>query len=408
MKSDKEKHIIVYTFQSIEDPLIKGLMLQYLLSLVKNSNYTFHMITHEQQVFSLTPDANEKLRLELLANKIHWYPVKYHNGRFLILKKMYDFLHSALYCLKIKWKFKSEIIIGFLPLAAGFSAILAPILRLKLITYCFEPHSEYMVDFGIWSRKSFKYALLRKYERTQLEISKEIIVPTSHTKKLTDKISPYSRKHVFPISIDTDKNVFNEVFRNKFRMEHNITDKKVILYMGKFGGLYYDIPLFLDFLYKFKGFQNYHILIISSDVVPIKNYIESLKMDSSFFTLLDFIPYDFIHDYISIADIGIVAVPPLPSQRYRTPVKTGLYLSCGIPYIINKGVAEDDSIAEIENVGVVVENFTTHDMNDLNQKIAVILDDKGTYSRCRDTAIKYRSHHKALEVLQQILKDHYI
>lgn len=383
-------------------------MLQYLLSLVKDTDYEFHLITHEQPSFELSKEEEIRIRKELKDQNIHWYPVKYHNGRFLLLKKLYDFVLSAWHCTKIKWKFKSEIIIGFLPLAAGFSAILAPILRLKLITYCFEPHSEYMVDFGIWSRKSWKYVLLRKYERSQLEISKEIILPTSHTEKLVEKVNPFARKHVFPISIDTDKNVFNELFRSQFRAKNGILNKRVILYMGKFGGLYYDIPFFLNFLYQFKQFSDYHVMIISPDVIPIKNYLQSSGKDSTFFTLLDFIPYDNIHDYISVADLGVVAVPPLPSQKFRTPVKTGLYLSCGIPYMINRDVAEDDLIAEKEQVGVVVNDFTSHDIMELKQKMEVLLNDKAIHQRCRDTAIKYRSHHKALEVLRQILKDHYI
>jgi hypothetical protein len=123
---------------------------------------------------------------------------------------------------------------------------------------------------------------------------------------------------------------------------------------------------------------------------------------------LNFIPYDRIHDFISIADIGIVAVPPLPSQIYRTPVKTGLYLSCGIPYIINRGIAEDDIIAERERVGVVTNDFTSHDMNQLIEKIEQLLADKEISRRCRETAIKYRSHQKAIEVLRKVLKDNYI
>jgi hypothetical protein len=402
------KHIIVYTFQSVEDPLIKGLMLQYLLSLVKSTDYSFHLITHEQPEFKLSSEELKLRKQELEKNNIFWYPVNYHNGRFLVFKKIYDFVHSAYYCFKIKRKFKPNIIIGFLPLAAGFSAILAPILRLKLITYCFEPHSEYMADFKLWSRNSLKFALLRKYERTQIEVSKEIIVPTSHTKIFADKINPYSKKHVFPISIDTDKNVFNKEFREGFRKKNSLENKKVLLYMGKFGGLYYDIPFFIDFLYKFISFENYHILIISPDSLEIEKYIGNKKMDQTFFTILSFIPYDLIHNYISVADIGIVAVPPLPSQIYRTPVKTGLYLSCGIPYIINKGVAEDDIIASRENVGVVVNDFTIHDIKELTIKIDNLLTNENLAERCRNTAIKYRSHQKALEVLQQVLKDNYI
>ncbi len=403
-----KKNIIVYTFQSLEDPLVKGLMLQYLTSLAVKDNLTFHLITHEQKSFKLSEAEMKQKKENLADNNILWYPINYHKGRFLIFKKLYDFLVASYICFKVKIKYNTKVIIGFLPIAAGFSAILAPVLRLKLITYCFEPHSEYMVDFKIWSRKSWKFALLRKYERTQLEISSAVIVPTFYTKELVEKYNPYNKKYVLPISIDTEKNIFNEKFRNEFREKNNLGNKKIILYLGKFGGIYYDTPTFMEFLYKFEALGDYHALIISSDFLELENYLQKKHWDESFFTLHDFIPYDQIHNYISIADIGIVAVPPLPSQKYRTPVKTGLYLSCGIPYLINKGVAEDDRIALTENVGWVVDDLTHVDMNELNQKIITLLRDENLRNRCRETAVNHRSHKKAVEVLREVIKDNYI
>ncbi len=383
-------------------------MLQYLVSLSADQNYVFHLITHEQTEFRLTASEESHRKRELRDLNIQWYPIEYHNGKFLILKKLYDFMIATMICGKIRWRYKARTIIGFLPIAAGFSAILAPVLGMKLITYCFEPHSEYMADFGIWSRKSLKYILLKKFEREQLEVSNSVIVPTSYTLELADGINPYSHKFVFPISIDTDKNVFNASFRESFRKENGLEGKRILLYMGKFGGIYYDIPYFLRFIYSFHELENYHVVLISSDAKEIRRFLHENDFDNSFFTVFDFITYDLIHDYISIADLGLVAVPPLPSQKYRTPVKTGLYLSCGIPYLINKGIAEDDLIAEKENVGCVVDDFTNVDVRELDKKISVLLNDVDIADRCRNVALKYRSHKKAVDVLRKVIEDIYI
>lgn len=403
-----KKHIIVYSFQSLEDPLVKGLMLQYLISLSHNQKYFFHLITHEQINFELSGAQKKKKIAELEQYHIYWHPVKYHSGRFLIFKKLFDFLNAAFICAKIRIKYKAKVIIGFLPIAAGYSAILAPVLNVKLITFCFEPHSEYMADFKIWSRRSLKYILLRKYEMEQIQISNAMIVPTNYTAKLVEKINPYTKKYVFPISVDTDKNILDASFRTVFREQRNIQNKKVILYLGKFGGIYYDIPQFIDFLYKFRTYPEYHVLIISPDADKINSYLTEQNYDISFFTVLNFIPYDEIHKYISCADMGVVAVPVFPSQKYRTPVKTGLYLSCGIPYLINKGIAEDDLIAKKEGVGVVVADILTANMEDINNAVSDLLKSEKLAERCRNVAVKYRSHTKAVQVLEKVLEDIYI
>lgn len=396
------KHIIVYSFQSLNDPLLKGLMLQYLVSL-NDTGKTFHLITHEQKAFELSKSEQEIKKNELAENNIIWHPIPYHNGKFLLIKKLYDFLVSFFICLKIKFRYRTDTILGFLPIAGGYSAIIASVLRLKLVVYCFEPHSEYMADFKIWPRKSLKFLLLKKFEREQIEVAKDIIVPTSYTYQLVKKINPFVNVYTFPISIDTDKNIFDVGKRNELRSKLNIGDKKVVFYMGKFGGIYYDVPTLCQFLSQIVNFKKYHILIISPDKKEVDEYLKSIGINETSFTVLDPVPYDILHHYISVADVGIVAVPPLPSQIYRTPVKTGLYLSCGIPYLINKGIAEDDIIASQNRVGVVVEDFNKCNIQELTDQIEELWNDELLQERCRQTAVGLRSHKKAIEILKHIL-----
>jgi glycosyltransferase involved in cell wall biosynthesis len=304
----------------------------------------------------------------------------------------------------LKLKHRPKKIIGFLPVAAGLSAILAPVLRLKLIVYCFEPHSEYMADFGIWKRNSLKFLLLRKYEMEQVEIASHIIVPTIHTRELVKKMNPYIKASLLPISIDTDQNHPDAESRMRLRQQLKINDKKVLLYMGKFGGIYYDIDTLIQFLNKFDHLE-FHVLIISSDKKNIDEFIEAENLDKSFFTVLDYIPYDQIYRFISAADMGIVAVPPLPSQKYRTPVKTGLYLACGIPYLVNEGIAEDDMIALKYNIGSVVHDFMDADIRMLTNSINELLSDPDLPNRCRKLAIQFRSHHYAVKLIETILSE---
>ncbi|MES1182110.1 MAG: hypothetical protein ABUL44_04875, partial [Flavobacterium sp.] len=60
----KSKHIIIYTFQSLEDPLVKGLILEYLKT-HKGEELIFHLITHEQEEFVLDPGQVTAKKAEL-------------------------------------------------------------------------------------------------------------------------------------------------------------------------------------------------------------------------------------------------------------------------------------------------------------------------------------------------------
>lgn len=406
----KKKHIIVYSFQSLADPLMKGLMLEYIKQTDPELHLHFHLITHEQKHYSLT-DEEKKIQKNLLLTEsnISWYPVTYHSGKFILLKKLFDFIRTFFICLRVKREFRTETIVGFLPIAGGYSAIISKILRLKLVVYCFEPHSEYLADFGIWKRSSLKFRLLGYFEKFQVKHSGYLIVPTSYSETLAKKINTTGKIYVCPISVDTNLMKYSEEKRNEIRKIINCGNKTVIIYTGKFNGIYYPVHVIRDFFEKLNsGGNEFFLFIISPDQELVKKEFEGADSASSVY-ILPPVPYEELSGYISAADIGIVAVPPYPSQKYRTPVKTGIYLSCGLPYLVNRGIAEDDLVAERENVGIVTEDFTGTDYSSTKQKILFLLNENKSElrERCRKVAEKTRATGIAAGILNDIFTDIY-
>ncbi|MBL7885090.1 MAG: hypothetical protein JNL69_13535 [Bacteroidia bacterium] len=404
-----KKHLIIYSFQSIEDPLLKGLMLEYILRLNNNSNdVTYHLISHEQEPFILK-GVNKNRKYDYLKNRnIIWYPINYKNGKLLLLKKLLNFIQTLIICLKIKIKFKPKAIIGFLPIAGGFSYIIANLLRLKLIVFCFEPHSDYMVDFKIWKKKSIKYKLLNKFETLQLKNADYLVLPTSYSIHKANLVNPHSKKYLVPISIDTDAMKFSLEKRQKVRTEINANNKIVIIYTGKFGGIYYSSDEIISFFKKlYEQNKNYFIYIITPNTNDVNTSIKKQQLSSDSYFVSNTVPYEELSFHISAADIGLVAVPPFPSQKYRTPVKSAIYLSCGIPYIINKGIAEDDLVAEKENVGIVVENIKMTSAESIDRKIISLLSNDRALLRenCKKTAKKYRGIDNSTLALYEIIND---
>lgn len=401
------KSIIVYSFQGIKDPLFEGLILQYLKKANKNKAYHFHIITHEQYLTS----QEEKLSfVKSLENyNINWYAVQYKNGRFLLLKKAQNFLYSLWLAWRIKRKFKAKVILGYLTIAGAFSYIISKILNLKLIIYCFEPHSDYMVDFGTWSAKSLKYRLLNAFEKLEARDCDYLLVPTSHTLKLVKSWNPRAKKILqVPISVDTEKFKFSEQHRNQLRNKHGIEDRTVAFYLGKFGSLYYDekeYALFCKLLYQHN--PNFYFLIVTPNPQEeVENAFLEQGISKDDFIVLPKIPYDEVESYISSADLGMVAIPPFPSQKYRTPVKVGNYLACSLPYLITRGIADDDVLAEKENVGVVFDSLEEKDFEKSVLALDKLLseDKQALRQRCRKVAITERGLDNAEKAINTLLE----
>lgn len=399
--------IIVYSFQGIKDPLFEGLILQYLKKANKNKKYHFHIITHEQYLAS----ENEKQEFihSLKDHNISWYPVQYKNGRFLLLKKTQNFLYSLSLAWKVKRKFKAKVIFGYLTIAGAFSYIISKILNLKLIIYCFEPHSDYMVDFGIWSAKSLKYRLLNTFEKREARDCDYLLVPTSHTLELVKSWNPRAKKILqAPISVDTDKFKFCPQHREELRKKYKIENRTVAFYLGKFGYLYYDekeFAIFCKLLHRHN--PNFYFLIVTPNPQQeVEDAFLEQGISKNDFIVLPKIPYNEVESYISSADLGLVAIPPYPSQKYRTPVKVGNYLACSLPYLITRGIADDDTLAEKENVGVVFDTLEPKDFEKSTAALDKLLseDKEILRERCRQVAIKERGLHNAERAINELLE----
>jgi glycosyltransferase involved in cell wall biosynthesis len=401
-----KKNIIVYCILSLKDPLIEGLILDYLksVSLVDNS-CIFHLLTEESDIYK-QQKTNQEIQNELQNYNIKWYPITYRKGKLLLLWKLIAGLTRLYQIALIKIKYNPKLIIGYLSVAGDFAVIFSKIFNLQFLSFCFEPHSLYMLDFNTWTKKSFKYKIMSFFEKMQVKEADYLTVPTIHTKELSISWNTKAKKIVdLPISIDTESIFFKEEERNKLRKKYAIPDhKKVVLYLGKFNGIYYNEKEVALFYKQLADLDNnfYPFIITPDDIKTINQHYSSLFPNNQY-TIIGKIPYDEISSYISMADIGLVAVPPLPSQKYRTPVKTANYLACGIPVITNKISDEDDWILE-NKIGIVLEDFT------LNKKIidelnALLIDVDSLRVRCREKVIERRGKQNTIKVLTEIFNE---
>jgi glycosyltransferase involved in cell wall biosynthesis len=388
-----ERSVIVFVYNSADDPLFKGNLLPLLQQMSRSQpDLRFELITYEQEQYPLTAQQRADRLREWAADRIYWHPLTWHSGSFKLAKKSYDLTLGLLLCTRLRLG-GARSIMGMCTVAGSFAFLIAKTLGLKYFAYQYEPHSEFMRDCGVWSEQSLAYRGLHYVEGLVGRHADLISTGTSHMiDRLQEWKSP-ALTYRLPTGVNEDRFQFSAEKRAAIRARYHLrADQRVVLYLGKFGDLYYDQEVAELFRALLDELPDLHFLIATPDPpARIAGLMEQAGLPATCVTITRS-SYEEVPAYISAADLGIVAVPPLPSQRFRSPIKVGEYLCCGLPYLVCRGVSEDDMVAIRDHVGVVVENFTAQEAKRVVPRIEELLtEDKDQLrARCRQAGIAYR------------------
>ncbi|MEP5613665.1 MAG: hypothetical protein ABJP45_15545 [Cyclobacteriaceae bacterium] len=359
------KHILVTSYHSYKDPIVYGLLLKYLIRFQElERGVRFHYITFEQENFRLS--AKEiKLEKQLLEEKgIYWHPLKYHSGGLsIILKKLFDFTNLLVSLLFIRIKFRPRYVIGFTSISGIFAFLSGKFLGMSSLVLNMEPHATYMSDFGIWRTTSLKYKTLNWLEWMTIKNCSHLFLPTKAFYRVAKNLRADKPSYFLPTGINVNQRNFLPEERERLRNEKGFkNDDLVLIYLGKFGGIYYSAE---DFAEKFKDVLNAEnsvkVWIITPDNIQnveeqMTSYIPKNKL------IVDGkIPFEKINSYLSAADLGLFLVPSHSSQRYRCPIKTADYWGCGLPILITHGVSDDYIISRKYHVGKSITENVKYD-----------------------------------------------
>jgi hypothetical protein len=350
----------------------------------------------------------KKIKSDLLAKRIKWYPRKHHTGSFLVIKKLYDFLSISLLMVGLRL-FGVKVLWSFANVASAIAWPYSKLLGFKMIIYSYEPHSDFMAELFLWKRNSIKYRLLKHLEtRAGLDADYVLTGTNYMVKELTDQ-GASGKIFRSPTGVDEEEFYFRMDGRKTVERRFGLSSSDpIILYMGKFGDLYYSwqIPFFFRIIKK--NIPNVRFIVITpTSYSCVSSYFEKGGLDIGDVICLFKPPQEDIKLYISAANLGISAIPPTPSQRFRSPTKVGEYLLCGLPYLTCKGVSEDDIVALKEGVGVVVNDFSEESITKSIPSIKEYLsmDREEIARKCRQIGLKYRAKGNVDIILKHIFEE---
>lgn len=399
------RNTLVFIYNSFQDPLFQNLMLSYLKTLSKHQVGKFYLITFEQERYRLSKQKKLEIKSELEAFDIYWHPLRFHTGRLLLLKKAWDFSLSFLKVLWIRIRHRTKIIFCFANVSASFGYIFSKLMNMKLMVYSYEPHSEFMVDLGYWKKSDLKYRLLNSLE-WKAGMNADVIM--TGTKWMVEELKQRgSKAKLFRAPTAVDSEIFkpNLEIRTALRKQQGLGEgDKVFIYVGKFGGLYYEegIAVLCKHIYENVKASKF-LIVTSNDYVEINN-IFSRFLPSDTFLITGNLTQEVLINHLNLSDFGISGVPPSPNQKYRSPTKVAEYMLLGLPYITTEGVAEDDIFAIEGRVGVVTPDFNMAPDPSFYKTIDSLLQEKKTdqVDRIRRVGIEYRSKERIDELFRKI------
>ncbi|WP_421875627.1 hypothetical protein [Marinoscillum sp.] len=403
----KPLNTLVFVYNSFGDPLFQNLLLSYIKTLTKKVDGQFHIISFEQPNYRFSEQEQLEIHQELNKLDIFWHPLAFHTGvRFLLIRKIWDGIQALWKVLVIRLRFRTKILLSFANVASAMAILFKEIFRMTMIVYSYEPHSEFMVELGYWSKKSLKYRLLNSLEYYVGQRAEYILTGTKHMVARLKRENSNASVFRAPTSVDSDLFYYNDKERLAIRKSLSIEDRQVFIYVGKFGGLYYEeeIPQFFYYL-KERLPDSYFLIVSPDDPAKLKSLLLRYLRSESFHIDRATRPEE-VRAFVSSADIGISGVPPSPSQKYRSPTKVAEYLLCGLPYITTRGVSEDDDYALKHGVGVVLDSFGKVLPADAMGQIQQLIDEEPTTrrERCRKVGMEYRSKEHVDNVLHEIYK----
>ncbi|MCC6576300.1 MAG: hypothetical protein IT228_03060 [Flavobacteriales bacterium] len=357
-KGKRRACALVVGLHGIHDPLMSTLMLDYVLRLQeRGTDLDILLVTEEPGPTTLDPAWAARLE----RARITWKPLRYDVRGAQFPQRIRNIARLAWWSWRFTRGYAKRTAVGFLSMAGAYAALVRPFGFQRLVLVNFEPHSRYMREMGLWSEGSLKHRVVRWSEGMELRRADAVVAPSTAVQELVRARHPGVELHLQGVTVDVRANARDEAAGAEVRRRYGLEGRTVVLYIGKFGGIYYSEAAYVRFMQTTCAADPavHHLIVTHHEHMEQLRRAPGWDRVQDRTTLLGPMPPEALRPYLSAADLGVIAVPPTPSQRFRSPVKTALYWAAGVPILIPEGVSDDWWIAREQGIGIVVDDLPT-------------------------------------------------
>jgi glycosyltransferase involved in cell wall biosynthesis len=378
----------------VREPLVQTQVLPYLRELKKLEGGKGE---GELKVSILTfePDTSldaEFIRKQLADEGIDWHWLPYHK-RFSAIATAWDIFRGTLFIRRFIIREKPDILHGRVHVPTLIGALARRLSRHKpkLLFDIRGFFPEEYTDAGVWPEGGLMYRTAKRIERWLMMESDGFVVLTEKARKIlfpesldggVDKLG--RPVEVIPCCVDLRRfDSATPESRKEVRGLLGVGERRVIVYIGAFGGWYMTQETADFFAAARVADPNVFVMILTqSSPVMIEPKLRSAGFSDVDFHIAKVLPAEMAR-YLSAADIAVSFIKPCYSKQASSPTKNAEYLACGLPIIANAGVGDVDELIEGNGVGALVADFSRESYL---KAISDVTELRVTH-RCRDTAV---------------------
>lgn len=388
-------NVLVLTYFSFREGLMKSYTLPYLKIIHElYPEAKLSLVTHEKKHLAIDQSDRPAILRSLAEQNINWLPVDYipfstgaliqQAGEYKRLKKIIlEEGITHIHC----W--------GTPPGVMGY--LLSRSTGIPLILDSYEPHAEAQLENGSWGKFSPGYLLLNYFERKMSRRASTLIYASkAMVNYAKNRFGVEDDRHIVkPACVDLKLFGWHNRINENLAKSLGLEDKRVMVYAGKFGGIYYEKEVFnlIKKLSSRWGDSFRTLLLTSTDRAEINLWCEKFGINTNVI-VSKFVDHSEVSKYLGLGDFAFCPVKPVPSKRCCTPIKNGEYWALGLPCIIPEGIGDDSDIIAQYGAGIVVKSYSNDELERAIPLIGELLengDKEELYRKIRPLAERYRT-----------------
>ena len=325
------------------------------------------------------------------AGKISFEPLRSRPGRNVILNKIEDFTRFPNELAKQVAEFRPDFMLARGTPAGSLAYLVWQKTKLPFYVESYEPHADYMLDSGVWGRYDPRYLFQRHWETKQKELALGLMpVAENYRQQLIREGVPAGRVVTVPCSVNADAFAFDAGARARVRQRLGWPAEAVVgVYVGKFGGIYYDEEAFEVFKMAAEYFGPAFRLLLLTPLPAgvVQNRLASVGLSPAQ-TYVAKVPFVEVPEFLSAADFAFGLHRP---TLFVSPIKHGEYWANGLPIFLSDGVGDDSEIIKKEGGGAIFNLDRPISVSEALGNVAQQMAQPGYRQRVRHLAERHRS-----------------
>ncbi|RZK19603.1 MAG: glycosyl transferase family 1 [Hymenobacter sp.] len=343
------------------------------------------------------------LQLPFANEKITFEPLLSPPGQGVLVTKTNDFRRFPQELAAQATTFGADFILARGAPAGALAYLVQRRTGLPFYVESFEPHAEYMRKSGVWRWYDPRYIFQQYWENQQKRRAIGLMpVAENYRRQLIAEGVPAARIITVPCSVNLTDFAFSPSCRRQLRERLGLAaDALVGVYVGKFGGIYYDEEAFRLFqeTADFFGPTFRLLLLTSTPAAQVQARLAAAGFDPAR-AIVTLAPFTEVPAYLSAADFAFGLHRPTP---YVSPIKVGEYWASGLPVLLTDGVGDDSGIIAAEGGGAVFNMGLGSSVQQALRSVQAQLADSMHRATIHELAARHRSVERAREAYAALL-----